>query len=193
MDFGKKDFSALVVSLTVDKTSREQQAFDMPFAKAGEKIRIDMDFSKMAKDGSGMPPALAKAAAVHRGDKKISYTLYPHARKYLVHREESGYQFEKPRVEKTKAGSEMIDNHPTDKFKVKIIYKDGRTEEGFIWNARDLGNMTIKSEVENKDLHITTQLKNISVRTPGAALFEIPPDYKEASDFMDLLMDAGRN
>ena len=69
----------------------------------------------------------------------------------------------KPHIEKTKVGSEVIDGHPTDKYRVTMTYKNGRTEEGFIWNARDLEEMTIRSEIENKDSRVRTELKNISL------------------------------
>jgi hypothetical protein len=190
MDFGKKDFSAVLVSTSFDKNSKEQATFDIPLAKAGEKVRMDMDLSKMIKNGEGAQPFLAKVAAVHRGDKKVSYTLYPSSRKYMTRREEAGYAYEKPHVEKIKIGREMVGNHPTDKYKVRITYKDGRVEEGFLWNARDLEEMTIRSEVENKDVRITTELKGISLKTPPASLFEIPADYTEAKGFEDLMTDA---
>jgi len=99
---------------------------------------------------------------------------------------------EKPRVEKTKVGSEVVLKHPTDKYKVRIIYKDGRVEEGFIWNANDLGGMTIKSEVENKDYRVTTELRNVVLKTPPASTFEIPAGYVEAKSFMEIMASEPR-
>ncbi len=191
MDYGKKDFSALIISVSVNKSSNDSYNFRIPLAKAGEKIRMDMDLSAMAKGGQGMPPSLSNMSTLVRGDKKVSYTLYPNSKKYMTHTqtEEKG-SFEKPQVEKTKIGSEVIDGHPTDKFQVKVTYQDGRTQEGLIWDARDLDNMTIKSEVENNDMRVTTELKNIVLKTPAASLFEIPDDYTEAQSFMDLMTDA---
>ena len=93
----------------------------------------------------------------------------------------------KPRVDKIHVGREMIGGHPTDKFRVRITYQNGRNEEGFIWNARDLGGMTIRSEVENNDVRVTTDLRNIVLRTPPAHLFEIPAGFTEAQGFMDVL------
>jgi hypothetical protein len=128
---------------------------------------------------------------LNRGDKKTSYTLYPNAQKYLVHTETEA-QDEKPKVEKTKVGSETIDGHPCDKYKVVVTYKSEKPQEGFIWNARDLGGMTIRSEVENKDFKITTDLKNIVLKSSPASVFEIPAGYTEAKSFMDLMMTSGQ-
>ena len=188
MDYGKKDFSALMVSTSVDKSRNEPHSFEAPIAKAGEKFRMDMDMSKMAK-GEKAPEAMSKMINISRGDKKIAYTLYPNKQKYIVHKDEGGHLGEEPKVEKTKVGSETIDKHPTDKYKVKITYKNGESHEGFIWNAKDLDGMTIKSEVENNDYRITTELKNIVPKTPAASLFEIPAGFTEAKGFMELMME----
>ncbi len=189
MDYGKGDFSAVIVSRSLDKNRKDTFSFEIPFAKAGEKIRMDMDLSKTAK-GESVPPTLSKITTLHRGDKKESYAIYPAARKYTVSREtEEGYLEEKPAVEKTRVGSEVVGGHPCDKYKVKIAYKDGKVAEGFIWNARDLAGMTIKSEVENKEFRVTTELKQIVMKTPAASLFELPEDFTEAKNFLELMVD----
>jgi hypothetical protein len=147
-------------------------------------MRMDMDMSMMMKGGGQSP--LSKMSVIERGDKKIGYTLYPNTQKYMVHPEKESVD-EKPQVEKTKVGSEVIGKYHTDKYKVKITYKDGKVQEGFIWNAQELDGMTIKSEVENKDYKVTTEIKNIVLKTPAASLFEIPEGYSEAKSFMDIM------
>ncbi len=82
----------------------------------------------------------------------------------------------------------MIDGHPTDKYKVHITASDGTVSEGFIWNAKDLDGMTIKSETENNDFKMTTELKKIVLKRPADSLFEIPSDYTEAGNFMELMV-----
>lgn len=188
---GKRDFSAVVYSTTVDKNRNDTVAMEMPISVAGKKIRMDMDMSKMMKGDAQSP--LSRMAMIQRGDTKTGYTLYPNSQRYMV-RTEQEQAGDKPLVEKTKVGSEMIGDHPTDKFKVKITYADGKVQEGFIWNATDnLAGMTIKSEVENKDFKITTELKNIVLRTPRASLFEIPAGYTEAKGFMELMATEPKN
>ena len=87
-------------------------------------------------------------------------------------------------------GSETIDGHPCDKFKVVITYKSEKPQEGFIWNAKDLGGMTIKSEVESKDHKMTTELKKIVLKSSPESVFEIPKGYVEAKNFMEIAMPA---
>jgi hypothetical protein len=187
---GKRDFSAVVYSTSFDKNRKEPMTMEMPMAISGNRMRMDMDMSKTMKSDSQSP--LSKMIVLNRGEKNVSYTLYPNTQKYMVHtaKEESE---EKPRVEKSKIGREVVDKHPTDKFKVRITYKDGRVDEGFIWNAKDLDGMTIRSEVENKDYKTTTELRNIILKTPPAELFEIPDGYTEARGFMELMAADPKN
>jgi hypothetical protein len=182
---GKRDFSAVVFSQSLNKTQNDTVDMEMPIAIAGVKMRMDMDMSKMAKGGDRQSP-MSKMSMIARGDKKLSYMLYPNTQKYIVNTE-TEEQGEKPQVEKTKLGSEMVGKYMTDKYHVKVTYKDGKVDEGLIWNARELGGLTIKSEVENKDFRVTTELKNIVLKTPAASLFEIPEGYTEAKSFMDVM------
>ena len=187
---GKKDFHAVVHSVSLNKSDNKSWVMDAPLWITGQKMKMEMDMTKMmesqgAKDASQSP--MGRMTMLNRGDKKMGYTLYPNVQKYMVHTD-TEEQDEKPKVEKTKVGTETIDGHPCDKFKVIITYKSEKPQEGFIWNARDLGGMTIKSEVENKDYKMTTELKKIVLKSSPASVFEIPQGYTESKDFMDIMM-----
>lgn len=187
MEHGKRDFTALMVSTTVNKGKSDTMLMEATIAKAGEKFRSDMDMSKMAKGQQGMPPELSRMVVISRGDKHESYTLYPSKKKFMIHPQTES-DGEKPKIEKTKVGSETIDGHPTDKYKVRITNRDGKIYEGFLWNATDLEGMTIKTETENNDFKMTTELKNVVLKRSPASLFDVPADYTEASNFTELMM-----
>ncbi len=189
---GKKDFTAVVHSVSLNKGNNQSWALDAPLWITGQKMKMEMDMTQAmaalgAKNAEQSPTS--RMTMLNRGDKKTGYTLYPNVQKYLVHAE-TGEQGEKPVVEKTKVGSETIDGHPCDKFRVVITTKDGKSQEGFIWNAKDLGGMTIRSEVESKDFKMTTELKKVVLKSSPASVFEIPQGYTEAKSFMDLMMPA---
>jgi hypothetical protein len=189
---GKKDFYAVVHSVSLNKSDNKSWVMDAPLWITGQKMKMEMDLTKMmeasgAKDASQSP--MSKMTMLNRGDKKTGYTVYPNVKKYMVHTE-AEEQGEKPKVEKTKVGSETIDGHPCDKYKVVITYKNEKPQEGFIWNARDLGGMTIKSEVESKDYKMTTELKKIVLKSSPASVFEIPQGYVESKNFMEIMMPA---
>ena len=178
--------------MSLNKSDNKSWVMDAPLWITGPKMKMEMDMTKMmeaqgAKDASQSP--MSRMTMLNRGDKKTGYTLYPTAQKYLVHTETEEHD-EKPKVEKVKVGSETIDGHPCDKYKVTITYKSEKPQEGFIWNAKDLGGMTIRSEVENKDYKMTTDLKNIVLKSSPASVFEIPAGYTEAKSFMDIMMSS---
>jgi len=188
---GKKDFYAVVHSVSLNKSDNKSWVMDAPLWITGPKMKMEMDMTKMFQASGGSEAStspMSKMTMLNRGDKKTGYTLYPNVQKFIVHTETDDRSNEKPKVEKTKVGSETIDGHPCDKFKVVITYKSEKPQEGFIWNAKDLGGMTIKSEVENADFKMTTELKKIVLKSSPASVFEIPQGYTEAKSFMDVVM-----
>jgi hypothetical protein len=190
LDYGKRDFSAVMITTTQDKKRNESHRMEIPLARAGDKMRMDMDMGAMAQ-GAAMPPAMSKMSFLQRGDQKLTFTLYPNAKKFMKRAEQApGKRGDAPKVEKIKVGSEVIDKHPSDKYKVTITMGDGAVQEGYVWDARDLDNMTIRSEIENNDIRTTTEFRNIVLATPPAALFEVPTDYTETQSMMDIMMNA---
>ena len=98
-------------------------------------------------------------------------------------------QGEKPKIEKQKVGTETIDGHSSDKFLIKITYKNGNSEEVYIWEAKDLDRFVIKAEMENKDSKVVVEMKNIQLSSPQKTLFEVPQGYIKASNMMEIFMD----
>ncbi len=186
---GTRDFSAVLHSVSFDKNRNEPFSMEIPVAVASNRTRIEMDMSRMNAGDS--PSPLGKMVMINRGDKKVSYTLYPFSQQYMVHTESEASE-DRPGVEKTLIGSEVIGNHRADKYKVKITFKDGRVEEGYIWNAKDLDGMTIRSEVGDKDYKVTTELRDIILKTPADALFEVPAGYTEAKGYGELTEEPGK-
>lgn len=193
MDYGDRDFSAVMVSTTLNKEQQQSMTFEMPIAKAGEKFRMEMDYAKMT-GAENMPAGIRHMIMIHRGDQKKTYSIYPARKKYIISEEtDDGYYQgtdEKPDIQKTFVGNEVVDGHPTKKYKVSISYRNEGVQEGFIWNATDLDDMTIQTVIETPQAKVTTLLKNVVLATPAADLFEIPADYSETNNYMELIMQS---
>jgi len=189
MDFGDRDFTALMTVTTLDKKSDRTMSYKMPIAKAGKKMRMEMDYGEMA-EGQEVPPAFRRVIMIFRGDTDVSYQLYPEKRKYIRSEEtETDIEDDEPDIRRSKVGEEVVDGHPTEKYEIVVTYSEEAPEKGFVWDALDLDGMTIKSETENEAGRFTMLLRNIVLQTPDAALFEIPADYTEAAGFMEIVMD----
>jgi hypothetical protein len=191
MDYGDRDFSAVMTATTFDKTQQKSFSLEMPIAKAGEKFRMELDYGKMT-GAENMPAAMQKMIMIHRGDEKKTYSIYPNKKKYMISEEtdEGYYQGydEEPDIKKTFVGNEVIDGHPTEKYAISISYQDEDVQEGFVWNATDLDGMTIKSEFDNPEVTSTTLLTNIDLSTPADAVFVVPAGFTETENFMELMM-----
>ncbi len=188
MNYGDRDFKAVMISTTLDKSQGREFSFEMPIAKAGEKFRMEMDYTKMS-GAQGMPPAMSSVVMIHRGDEKRTYSLYTNKKKYIVSDETDEGYYAEPDVEKTFVAKETIDGHPTEKYRITITYQGQEKQEGFIWNATDLDGMTIRSEIDNATVKMTSTLTDIVMGTPPADLFEVPEDYTETSNFLEIVME----
>jgi len=188
-ELGKRDFTADMITTSTIKSNNETMVFDAKLAKLGDKFRSEMDMTKTMKTKGGeMPPGFSRMIFIIRPDLKVDYTLYPDKNKYMEMpiKEEKG---DMPKVEKKKVGEEKIDDHPCDKFQVKITYKNGTVDEGYLWEAKDLDRFVIRAEMENKDAKTVVEMKNIKLVSPPKALFEAPQGYKKAANMMELFME----
>ena len=52
-----------------------------------------------------------------------------------------------------------------------------------------MGGMTIRSEFDNAAVRVTSKLTQIVMGTPSADLFEIPMDYTETDNFMEIIAE----
>jgi len=188
MNYGDRDFKAVMVSSTYDKTNQREITFEIPIAKAGEKFRMEIDYAKMT-GAAGMPTGMSDVVMIHRNDERRTYSLYTNKKKYMISEETDDGYIEEPDMEKKFIGNETIDGHPTEKYEVMVSYEGQDTQTGYIWNATDLGGMTIRSEFDNQAVRVTSTLTQIVMGTPSADLFDIPMDYTETDNFMEILAE----
>ena len=112
LGYGDLDFKAVILFTATDLKGTKLSCFEMPFAKAGNKIRVELDFNQIQQN-SQVSTILSKMVNINRGDKKLSYSLYPTKKRYIVHHTEEkdlkdNNFFEIPRIEKEKLGNEKI-------------------------------------------------------------------------------------
>ena len=73
--------------------------------------------------GESMPPSFSQMVTIHLGDEKRAYMLFPNVKKYMVNEDveqpfEADYE-----VTRTEVGQEVIDGHPTIKYKVQVTFE----------------------------------------------------------------------
>jgi hypothetical protein len=200
--FGKdKSFSA-VARTTVKGTDGNEMQMETSYAVLEGKIRTETDMAKM--QGGRIPPqALAqmqamgmdKTVTIVLPEKRTGYLVYPGLKAYCelpMRAGSSSTETNKPpKVERTEVGKETIDGHPCVKYKVVVTPENGPSVNTLVWQATDLKDYPIQTEVDaGGGTVITTLFQNINQHKPAASLFEPPSDYKHYSSPQELMMNS---
>jgi len=77
------------------------------------------------------------------------------------------------KVERTDAGTEVVDGHSCKVWSVTVTAADGAAGRGRVWEAQDLDGFPIKVEWRTGQ-RLTAVYREIVLATPDAALFEPP-------------------
>ncbi len=201
--FGKtKAFSATAEVAIVDKQHGQPVTMETQYAFLNGNIRTDLDMSSMK--GTAIPPqAVAQMKAmgmdhtanVFRGDKKLMYMIYPGLKSYCIIDTTMVPGADKPsdkepKVEVTALGKETVDGHPCVKNKITITSDDGKAQDILAWQASDMNDFPIKTEMEAGTSTVTTHFTNINMSAPDASLFEPPTDFKKYDSIQELMMNS---
>lgn len=81
------------------------------------------------------------------------------------------------KIDKEFIANDVVDEHPAKKYHLTITTNGKKEISGYIWEATDLSNFTVKYESEDKK--ITTVWKNIKTGGVTDSLFELPAGYKK--------------
>lgn len=199
--FGKNTaFTADATVILKDPSGKELPAMDFSYAMLDGKVRTDMDMAKV--HGGGMSAqaymqmrSMGMDHIVHvfqPVNNKTAYMIYPGMKAYVqtdttVPTDKKEHK--EPKIEKTELGKETVEGHPCVKSKVVITQDDGKKSESILWQATDLKDFPIKSEMTTDDgMVVTTQFKNINQSKPDASLFEPPTDFKRYDSMQELMM-----
>jgi len=198
--FGKNDAFSAVAEMTVQQGAQATpMQMELQYAFLKGNLRTEMDQSSMK--GMNMPPeALAQmkqmgmdqVISIYQSDKREMYLVYPGLKAYCQMSAPSARSAtnEVPQIEVTKLGEEKIDGHPCVKNKIAITGTDGKTLDIIAWQAHDLKNFPIKTEMESDGGTITTHFRDIKLSAPDASLFQPPADFTRYSDMQEMMMSS---
>jgi hypothetical protein len=97
-------------------------------------------------------------------------------------------QEKEPKVESTAIGKETVDGHPCVKNKVTFSTDDGKQHEMTVWNASDMKDFPLKTEMQAGGPTVTTHFRDIKMTAPDASLFDPPTDYKVYGSVQEMMM-----
>ena len=198
--FGKNTaFSATAHTTIKTASGKEMPAMEFSYAMLDGKVRTEMDLMKMhggnmSPDAMGQMKQMGMDRTVHifLPDKQVAYMIYPSMKAYCeMNTAQTTGQKEgkEPKVERTEIGKETIDGHPCVKSKVVVTDENGKKFESLVWQATDLKDFPIQTQVTTEDGSvITTKFQDINQSKPSASLFEPPADFKRYGSMQELMM-----
>lgn len=199
--FGKNQaFTATAETTVADKQRSEPLQMEMSYAFLKGNLRTEMDMTTI-KGGSMPPQAIAqmkqmgmdRTATIYRGDKKLLYLVYPGLKSYCEITPPTPKPVDKPdekagKVDITQVGKETIDGHACVKNKITFTADDGSQHEMLAWQASDLSDFPIKTEMQAGGSTITTHFRDIKLSAPAASMFDPPGDYQKYGSMQELMM-----
>jgi hypothetical protein len=195
-----KDLTFRAVAHTVIATNGlEIQAMDMDYAMAEGKIRSDFDLTKF--HAANFPQQMIEQVKSIGMDRSVYISLPDQNRSYIIYPGKQAYveqplaragpaEPSAPKIERRELGPDRIDGHPCIKTRVAMIDAAGRRSEALVWEATDLKNFPVQTQITDDGTTITTRFTNINTQKPEAAMFELPADFKRYNSVQEMMMSA---
>ena len=199
--FGKNEAFTATADMTIaDKSRPEPMQMESAYAVLKGNVRTEMDMTTM-KGVNMSPQAVAQVKQmgmdrtinIYRGDKKLLYLVYPGLKAYCEINPASDQPTDKTeqkeaKIEVTALGKETVDGHPCVKNKITITSDDGKQHEMIAWQASDMHDFPLKTEMQAGGATITTHFRDIKMSAPDASLFDPPSDFKGYGSMQEMMM-----
>ncbi len=183
---GLSVFAAPLDNFTATMVS---SGMEMPMAKMGTKSRVEN-------------PGMKGLVTISLADAKKTIMMNSVTKTYFeqpVQTQERTPDVHDPDMvlDKKKVGTDTIDGHPCIKYDT-VFYRKSKPEEkhkATIWEAQDLSNFTIQTEVAvpaNPDHKgsggkMIMKFKDIRLGAATASMFEVPKDYKKVNSVPEVM------
>jgi len=183
-----------------EKGSPEVMTMTVGFSMRDGKVRMDLDMG--AVKSKQLPPetlaafkvaGLDKLATIVRPDRKSTLLVYPSVQGYAetpMSKEEAAGLDRKFKIEKTRLGSETIDGRSCEKNKVIISADNGEKHEATVWYAADLKNFPLKVQMNQPEMTVVLQYRDVKLVPPDAGRFEPPAGFTKHPTVEQLMQNA---
>lgn len=139
----------------------------------------------------GMPNPIT-LVTISRPDLDVSWQLFAKSKKYIEHsldEPSGGGELQAPPIDfrasasYEEVGEETVNGYDCVKYKATITLSEEKTQEFYLWSAKELKDLVIKREFSLPDgsLYIW-ELNNIEIGKQPEDVFEIPADYTRATE-----------
>jgi hypothetical protein len=198
-----EDFNGFTAKTDIrlqEKGSSDAMTMSVDFAMRDGKTRMDLDMSAMKS--KQMPPetlaafkvaGLDKLATIVRPDRKTTLLIYPAVKGYAempMPKDEAASLDRKFKVTKTRLGNEAIDEQACEKNKVVVSADNGEKHEATVWYATALKSFPIKMQMDQQQMTVVLQYRDVKLVQPEAARFEAPAGFTRHPSVEQLMQNA---
>ena len=183
-----------------EKGSPDVTTMTVGFAMRDGRVRMDLDMSTVKS--KQLPPetlaafkvaGLETLATIVRPDRKSTLLIYPLVKGYAempMSRDEAASLERKFKIEKTRLGGEAIGAYSCDKNKVVISADTGEKHQATVWYATALKNFPIKIQMEQPQMTVVLQYRDVKLAPPDPGRFEPPVGFTRHATVEQLMQSA---
>jgi len=183
-----------------ERGAREPMTMTVDFAMLDGKVRMDLDMSTVKSKQlpadllAGYKSAgMDKVATVLRPDRKSALLIYPAVRGYVelpMSKEEAADMDRKFKIDKTRLARETIGGQVCDKTKVVVSSDTGEKHQALVWYAMDLKNFPVKMQMDQPQMTVVMEYRDVKLARPDAKQFETPAGFARYPSVEQLMQKA---
>lgn len=186
-------FSAKASTVMLDTPTSKPKSYEYGFAVRDGKTRVELDLTKGAKkaDADGMRSmGMDRLVIVNDPATKTALMIYPGLKAYFVSTlPDADSSSASGTVTRAPLGNETLEGHPCAKSKVTTTAANGKVTESLVWEATDMGNFPIQTQIPTKGGGTsTTTFKEIQNTSPDADLFKASADFTKYGSMQEMIM-----
>jgi hypothetical protein len=193
-------FTAQVEMQLLGKDNKEYLSMPMTFALLTNKIRIEIEMSRMRN--KLQPDALARVkplgldsvVSIIRPEKKLTLVTFPKLQSFVkleMPSQEAEAFLTRAKIERKDLGNEKMEGQACVKQRVVITDDAGHKSEATVWTARALRDFPVVVATKESDGTVVMRFRQIQFTAPEASRFEPPAGFSESSDMQALMAGPG--
>jgi hypothetical protein len=189
-------FTAQAEVQVLGPDNKERVGTPMVFTLTGNRIRVDVDMTRMRNReqpdaiAQVKPLGLDNVVSIIQPEQRTSLIMFPKLRAFVkldMPPAESAAFLKRAKIERTAMGKEKMEGFACVKQRVVITDDAGKKSEATVWAATDLRDFPVCVATKEREGTVVIRFRKIQFTRAAAEQFEPPAGYAECTD-MQVLM-----
>lgn len=193
-------FTAQAEVQVLGKDNKEIIGTPMTFTLSGNKIRAEVDLTRMRNKlqpdaiAQMKPLGLDSVTSIIRPETRTNLIIFPKLRAYVkldMPPNEAEAFLRKAKIERTTLKKEKMEGYNCVKQRVVITDDDGHKSEATVWTAPELRGFPVCVATQEKEGTVTVRFRKVQFIAPAASQFEAPSGFTEYADMQQISLGPG--